>query len=104
MRIYLFIVSVFLISGCFMSEEPPEKPPLCDWTKKPPFGKCLEENFVGKDVSLIDDFLRSQRFTTLKGQEDPRYYRRTSNDLSGYKIAVIIDIAPDRTLRSIQIR
>ncbi len=96
------IICLFLISSCSMSEETP----LCDWMKKPHFGKCLKDNFLGKDVGVVEEFLESNEFLTTDNQNGSsiKYYQRTSNSNSGYKVAVIIEAASDGTLKSIKIR
>lgn len=104
-KIMKFLMAILMASN-FIQLGCAQAPSICDWRDKDTFGECLEEKFIGEDKSLIEDFLTSQGFATFRENEtsSTRYYQKTTNSLSGYKVAVIIGFDPGMKLKYIKVR
>lgn len=66
---------------------------MCDWKQKLLFRQCLLTKYpIGSPAENLIAMLRDEGFVEAARLEDndPYYFKKIANNLSGYKIAVII--------------
>ena len=80
--------------------------PICDWRDRGSFLDCVEKNFGGGPLSELENFLFGEGFKIAERApaEDFFYYQRSANDLSGYRVAIIVWADSGTTIKRIEIR
>lgn len=76
---------------------------ICDWKNKVDFESCLVEEFLSADFHKVHEFLKGEGFAVLD-RGDYWYYQNSTNEISNYKVAVIVKTSDDNTVSSIEIR
>ena len=78
----------------------------CDWRDRAAFIECIQTSYADGPLVTLQEFLIGDGFIRAEqaAGEDFLYYQKSSNNLSGYRIAVIVWVNPDQSIDRIEIR
>lgn len=102
----LLILLLLLTASAFSASKPILAEQVCNWRDRPSFLQCIRNKFDGTPIIYLDKFLSGEGFTLLEQRDgkDYLYYLRESNDLGGYRVALLVWVDNNSSIIRIEIR